>query len=75
MGYQLIFAVVYFILGLGLAIFARPLAIRDYNVDLRWKISLWLGVNFRIWFFRIAGIIMICMALSILVVSLETKFT
>ena len=75
MGYQLIFVVVYFILGLSLAIFARPVAIWDYNIDLRWKITFGLGVDFRIWFLRIAGIIMICMALFILVMSFATQFT
>ena len=75
MGYQLIFMVGYFIIGLSLAIFAKPIAIKDYKYDLRWKILLMFGIKFRIWFLRIAGIIMICMASFILVVSFATQFT
>jgi hypothetical protein len=66
MGYPLIFAVVYFILGLSLVIFAKPLAIWDYNIDLRWKITFGIGVNFRIWFSRIAGILMMLTASFVL---------
>jgi hypothetical protein len=75
MGYQLIFVVAYFIIGLSLAIFAEPIARKDYNIDLRWKILLMFGIKFRIWFLRIAGIIMICMALFILVQSWALQFT
>ena len=75
MGYQLIFPVVYFILGLSLAIFAKPIAIKDYKIDLRWKITFGIGVNFRIWFLRIAGMIMICLALFILGGFWATQFT
>jgi hypothetical protein len=66
MGYPLIFAVVYFILGLSLVIFAKPLTIWDYKIDLRWKISFGIGVNFRIWFLRIAGILMMLTASFVL---------
>ncbi len=75
MGYQLIFMVGYFIIGLSLAIFAKPIARKDYKYDLRWKILLMFGIKFRIWFLRIAGVLMICMALFVLVQSWATQFT
>ena len=75
MGYQLIFAVAYFILGLGLAIFAKPIAIIDYKYDLKWKILLMFGIKFRVWFLRIAGIIMILMALFVLGSLWALQFT
>ena len=75
MGYQLIFAVGYFIFGLSLAIFAKPIAIKDYKYDLRWKILLMFGIKFRVWFLRIAGILMMCMAVFYLVASWALQFT
>ncbi len=69
MGYQLIFVVVYFILGLILGIFAKPIGIKDYKYDLRWKILTRFGIKFRVRFLRIAGIIMMLMALFVLVSS------
>ncbi len=75
MPYNSIFIAGMFVIGLSLVIFARPIAIWDYNIDLRWKITFGIGVNFRIWFFRIAGIIMICMALFVLVWSWALQFT
>lgn len=75
MGYHLIFAVAYFILGISLAIFAKPIAIKDYKYDLRWKILLMFGIKFRVWFLRIAGILMMLMALFVLVRSLALQFT
>ena len=63
------------ICGICLVIFARPIAIWDYKIDARWKITLGIGVNFRIWFFRIAGIILICLALSVLVLFWALQFT
>ncbi len=75
MGYQLIFVIAYFIIGLSLAIFAKHIALIDYKYDLRWKILLMFGIKFRVWFLRIAGIIMMCMALIILVRSWALQFT
>ncbi len=75
MPYNLLFIAGMFLIGLSLVIFARPIAIWDYKIDSRWKITLGLGVDFRIWFFRIAGIIMICMALFVLVRSWALQFT
>ena len=75
MPYNSLFIAGLFIIGLSLVIFARPIAIWDYKIDSRWKITLGLGVDFRIWFFRIAGTIMICMALFFFVVSFATQFT
>ncbi len=75
MPYNLLFIVGMFFIGLGLVIFARPLANWDYKIDLRWKITFGIGINFRIWFLRIAGIIMICMALFVLVRWWALQFT
>lgn len=75
MGYQLIFVVAYFIIGLSLAIFAKPIATIDYKYDLRWKILLMFGIKFRVWFLRIAGVLMIFMALFVLVSSWALQFT
>lgn len=75
MGYQLIFAVVYFILGLSLAIFAKPIGIKDYKYDLRWKILLMFGIKFRVWFLRIAGILMMLIALFVLGSYWALQFT
>ena len=66
---------VFLISGICLVIFARPIATWDYKMDARWKITLGVGVNFRIWFFRIAGIILICLVLFVLVVSWAQQFT
>ena len=62
MSYLLIFTVVYLVIGVVLAIFAKPIAVKDYSYDLKWKFMLMFGLTFRIWFLRIAGIIMVCMA-------------
>ena len=62
MSYLLIFTVVYLVLGVVLAVFAKPIAVKDYSYDLKWKFMLMCGLTFRIWFFRIAGILMVCMA-------------
>ena len=67
---ELLFAIVVFIVGLSLVIFAKPLGIRQYNFDLRWKILLRFGIKFRVRFFRIAGIIMICTAIFVLILWL-----
>jgi len=67
---ELLFAFVVFIVGLSLVIFAKPLGIRQYNFDVRWKILLMFGVKFRVWFFRIAGIVMICIAIFVLMLWL-----
>jgi len=75
MVYQLIFVITYFIIGLGLAIFAKPIAIIDYKYDLRWKILLMFGIKFRVWFLRIAGIIMMLIALFVLVCYWGLLFT
>ena len=75
MSFNSIYSVGMLLLGLCLIIFARPIAIWDYKIDLRWKITFGIGVNFRIWFLRIAGIIMICMALFVLVRSWTLQFT
>ncbi len=75
MGYQLIFVIAYFIIGLSLAIFAKPIARIDYKYDLRWKFLLMFGIKFRIWFLRIAGVLMIWMASYILVQSWALQFT
>ncbi len=74
MSYNSLFIAGMFIIGLSLVIFARPIAIWDYKIDSRWKITLGLGVDFRIWFFRIAGIIMICMASFVLAYSWASQF-
>ena len=58
----LIVTVVYLVLGVVLAVFAKPIAVKDYSYDLKWKFMLMFGLTFRIWFLRIAGIIMVCMA-------------
>ena len=62
MTWLLIFTVVYLVAGVVLAIFAKPIAVKDYSYDLKWKFMLMFGLTFRIWFLRIAGIIMVCMA-------------
>ena len=65
---ELIFAIVVFILGLSSVIFAKPLGIKQYNFDLRWKILLRFGINFRVWFFKITGILMICIAVFVVMI-------
>ena len=75
MEHQSIFIVAYFIIGLSLAIFAEPIARKDYKYDLRWKILLILGIQFRIWFFRIAGVLMMCMAVFVLMQSRALQFS
>ena len=62
MTWLLIFTVVYLVLGVVLAVFAKPIAVKDYSYDLKWKFMLMFGLTFRIWYLRIAGILMICMA-------------
>ena len=70
MSYLLIFSIAYFVLGVVLAVFARPIAKWDYSYDLRWNFMLMFGLRFRIRFLRIAGIIMICMAAAYLIIML-----
>lgn len=70
MTYLLIFTIAYLVIGVVLAIFANPIAKWDYSYDLRWNFMLMFGLRFRIWFLRIAGIIMICMAGASLLVLL-----
>ena len=67
---ELIFAIVVLFLGLSSVIFAKPLGIRQYNFDLRWKILLRFRIKFRTWFFRIAGILMMCIAIFVLILWL-----
>jgi len=70
MTWLLIFTVVYLVLGFVLAVFARPIAVKDYSYDLKWKFMLMFGLTFRIWFLRIAGIIMVCMGVASLLLLL-----
>ncbi len=78
MGPELLFAIVVFIFGLGLMIFAKPLGIRQQNFDAgvvkyfgdsiwakRWQVLVDPGVKFQVRFFRIAGILMMCIALFV----------
>ena len=62
MSYLLIITVIYLVIGVVLAVFAKPIAVKDYSYDLKWKFMLMFGLTFRIWFLRIAGILMIFMA-------------
>jgi len=70
MTWLLIFTVVYLVIGVVLAVFAKPIAVKDYSYDLKWKFMLMFGLTFRIWFLRIAGILMICMAVASLLLLL-----
>ena len=70
MSYLLIFTVVYLVIGVVLAIFAKPIAVKDYSYDLKWKFMLMFGLTFRIWFLRTAGILMVCMAVASLLLLL-----
>ena len=54
-------------LGIVVTIFARKLAEWEYKFDLRWKMTFGIGINPRIWYFRVAGVILAGIALYILV--------
>ncbi len=69
MAYSVLFIAGLSLLGIGLIIYARRLAIWEYKFDSRWKMTFGLGVNFRFWYYRVVGIIMICIALYALVES------
>jgi len=81
MEYELIFGIVVFAIGLSSVIFATKLGLRSYNFDVgvgkhlgSGVISAWwnnlveLGINFRVWFFRITGILMICIAIFVVII-------
>jgi len=74
MTYTILFIAGLLLLGVGALIFARPLAIWEYKFDSRWKMTFGLGVNFRVWYFRIAGIVMIGISLFALVESWALQF-
>lgn len=80
---ELLFAAVLFIFGLGLVIFATRLGISQQNFDAgvikylgngiwakRWQVLVDLGVKFRVRFFRISGILMMCIAIFVLMLWL-----
>jgi len=56
---NLLFIAGLFVIGIILIIFAKPIAIREYNFDLRWKMTFGIGINIRVWSFRIIGLIII----------------
>lgn len=58
-----VFGFVYLVLGIILALFARPIAVWDYGYDLKWKFLLMFGLRFRVWFLRIGGILLFLMGL------------
>jgi hypothetical protein len=55
MNWHPVFGVVYIILGIVLAVYARPIAVWDCGYDLKWKFLLMLSLKFRIRFLRIGG--------------------
>ena len=76
MEYELIFGIVVFAIGLSSVLFATKLGLRSYNFDVgvgkhlgSGVISAWwnnlveLGINFRVWFSRITGILCISIAI------------
>jgi len=67
MTYTVLFIAGLLLLGIGAIKFARPLATWEYNFDSRFKITFRMGINIRVWYYRIAGIIMIGIALYTLV--------
>ena len=69
MTYNVLFIAGLLLLGIGAIIFARPLAVWEYRFDSRWKMTFGMGITFRVWYFRVAGIIMIGIALFALVQS------
>jgi hypothetical protein len=68
MTWQPIFGVFYLVGGILLAVFARPIAVWDYEIDKKWKFLLMLGLQFRIWFLRISGILLAVMGCSVLAI-------
>jgi len=75
MPYHLLWIAGLLLIGVGIIIFARRLANWEYNFDARWKMTFGIGINVRVWYFRIAGIILIGAALFSLVQSLTLQFT
>ena len=65
--YNLLFIAGLFLIGVSVVIFARPLAIWEYNFDVRWKMTFGIGVNVRVWFLKIIGIVLIGIAIYSLV--------
>ena len=70
MWWQTVFGVVYLVGGVVLSIFARPVAVWDYEIDKKWKFLLMLGLPFRIWFLRIGGILLALVGLFVLAIYL-----
>jgi hypothetical protein len=75
MWWQPVFGSVYLVGGVLLAVFARPVAVWDYAIDLKWKLLLTLGLPFRVWFLRIGGILLALAGLFVLVIYLLTLWS
>jgi len=73
MTWQPIFGVFYLAGGILLAVFARPIAVWDYEIDKKWKFLLMLGLQFRIRFLRISGILLAVMGCFVLAVYLMVR--